>query len=84
MANIKSQKKDLRRNAKRKVINTGIRSALKTFIKKAKTTATPDSVASAVKALDKAVQKGVVHKNQAARKKSRLMIAANKVNSAAK
>lgn len=86
MANIKSMKKDLKRNAKARAVNQGVRSALKTHIKKAK--AAPDagakpeeikaSTAKAVKALDKAAQRGIIHKNQAARRKSRLMKAVNK------
>lgn len=87
MANLKSSKKDLRRIAKRTEKNRAVKSSLKTFIKKAKTQAAQDAQAPtsaealnrAVKALDKAVQNGVIHKNQAARRKSRLMLALNKL-----
>lgn len=80
MANIKSMKKDLRRIAKARAVNQGVRTSLKTFIKKARTEgAAPDATATAVKALDKAAQKGIIHPNQAARRKSRVMKAANKL-----
>lgn len=79
MANTKSAKKDLRRIAKRRVRNTQTRSSLKTYVKKARTAiATGEGATSvealrlAVKALDKAAQRGIIHKNQAARRKSRI------------
>ena len=79
MPNIKSMKKDLKRNAKKNERNTSAKSALKTFIKKART-ATGEEAAKAVslatKHLDKAAERGIIHKNQAARRKSRLMKAA--------
>lgn len=82
MANKRSSKKDLRRIAKRRVQNQGTRTALKTFVKKVKT-ATPETVdgalTQAVKALDKAAQRGIIHKNAAARRKSRAAKAAKKV-----
>lgn len=82
MANIKSMKKDLRRNAKKRVVTQGVKSALKTYIKKAKVTGTDEAVNSAQAALDKAAQRGLIHKNQAARRKSRMMKAANAVTPA--
>lgn len=75
MANLKSSKKDLRRTAKRRESNLATRTSLKTFIKKARTAeakAAPDKVSEAMSKIDKAVQNGVIHKNQAARRKSRL------------
>lgn len=54
---------------------------LKTVVKKAKRAAgdqKPAAIKSAVKALDKAAERGIIHKNQAARRKSRLMKAASK------
>lgn len=82
MANKRSSKKDLRRIAKRRVRNQGTRTSLKTFVKKVKT-ATPETVdgalVQAVKAIDKAAQRGIIHKNAAARRKSRAAKAANKV-----
>ena len=79
MANTKASKKDIRRIAKRTVQNNMVRVSLKTYVKKArKATASGDAAATqaslvtAVKALDKAVQNGVIHPNQAARRKSRI------------
>jgi small subunit ribosomal protein S20 len=86
MANIKSSKKDLKRNAKRRAINTATKSALKTYVKKVRTAvttgnadATKVALTSAIKNLDKAAQRGVIHKNAAARRKSRIAKAANAV-----
>jgi len=90
MANTKSSKKDLRRTAKRRARNTSTKSALKTFVKKVKTAAASGEVVvaqtalvTAVSALDKAAQRGIIHKNQAARRKSRIAKAANKAAKAA-
>lgn len=86
MANTKSAKKDLRRTAKRRQRNIQVKSALKTYVKKVRVSAatgdaeaTAVALVSAVKALDKAAQKGTIHKNAAARRKSRAAKAANKV-----
>ena len=79
MANIKSQKKRNLQNAKRHERNKAVRSELKTRIKNADKAAvggaedTDDHVRRAVKALDMAAAKGVIHKNQAANRKSKLM-----------
>ncbi len=82
MANKRSSKKDLRRTAKRTVRNKAARTALKTYVKKVRTAATGTEAAAALttvqKMLDKAVQRGIIHKNQAARRKSRAAKAANK------
>ncbi|HVN50605.1 MAG TPA: 30S ribosomal protein S20 [Acidimicrobiales bacterium] len=78
MANIKSQIKRNRQNEARRVRNKAVRSELKTRTKAAVTAAETgaddaDELArQAVKRLDKAASKGVIHKNQAARRKSRL------------
>jgi small subunit ribosomal protein S20 len=91
MANTKSAKKDLRRSEKKRVQNQSVRTALKTYVKKARTTITTgdsaamvESLRVAEKMLDKAVQNGVIHKNQAARRKSRIakQIAAAQAKSA--
>lgn len=86
MANIKSSKKDLRRTAKRRARNMGTRTSLKTHVKKVRTAAgsgdgeaTKKVLVEAVSAIDKAAQRGIIHKNQAARRKSRAAKAANKV-----
>jgi small subunit ribosomal protein S20 len=81
MANIKSQKKRILTNAKAQERNKAVRSELKTRVKVAVRTATsdptsPESVDAlrmAIKRLDKAAHKGVIHKNQAANRKSKLM-----------
>ena len=77
MANIKSQKKRILTNAKRAERNKAVRAEVKTRVKAAQTAAGTDDEAEtlrlAVKRIDKAAQKGVMHKNAAARKKSRLM-----------
>jgi small subunit ribosomal protein S20 len=79
MANIKSQKKRNLQNARRHERNKAVRSELKTRIKNADRAAvagaetTDEDVRRAVKALDMAAAKGVIHKNQAANRKSKLM-----------
>ena len=83
MANIKSQKKRILTDAKRAERNKAVKSELKTRSKKAVNDVGTDdgaeSLRLAVKRLDMAAAKGVIHKNQAARRKSRLM---RKVNAA--
>jgi small subunit ribosomal protein S20 len=83
MANIKSSKKDIKRIAKKTVTNSATKVALKTYIKKTrKATVAGEAGAinltltEAVKRLDKAAQKGIIHPNQAARRKSRIAKAA--------
>ena len=79
MANIKSQKKRILTNARRQERNKAVRSELKTRVKNADKAAvagaedTDDRVRHAVKALDMAASKGIIHKNQAANRKSKLM-----------
>jgi small subunit ribosomal protein S20 len=77
VANIKSQKKRNITNAKRAERNKAVKSELKTRVKTATGTIGADdndeAVRLAVKRLDMAAAKGVIHKNQAARRKSRLM-----------
>jgi len=79
MANIKSQKKRNLTNARRHEKNKAVRSQLKTRIKTAARSAiegaedTAAHVQRAVKALDMAAAKGIIHKNQAANRKSKLM-----------
>ncbi|MSO37218.1 MAG: 30S ribosomal protein S20 [Acidimicrobiia bacterium] len=87
MANIKSQKKRNRQNEKRRVVNVAVRSELKTRTKSARRAIAEVSenmgvtVVAAQKRIDKASAKGTIHKNQAARRTSRLMKAANKAAS---
>jgi small subunit ribosomal protein S20 len=78
VANIKSQKKRNIQNAKRAERNKAVRSELKTRIKAAvRTWSSGEDTEAAAKVaqqrLDKAASKGIIHKNQAARRKSRLM-----------
>jgi len=86
MANLKSSKKDIRRAAKRRATNLSTKSALKTYVKKVRTAANAADAQAALvvvtKQLDKAAQNGIIHKNQAARRKSRAAKAANAKKSA--
>jgi small subunit ribosomal protein S20 len=77
VANIKSQIKRNRQNEKRRLRNKAVKSSLKTAIRKFnQATATGDAESAtalmrdASRKLDKAVSKGVIHKNQAANRKS--------------
>jgi len=79
VANIKSQKKRNITNEKARQRNVAVKSALKTAVRRVRTAATSgDAEAAAAalqtasKALDKAASKGVIHKNQAANRKSGL------------
>ena len=77
MANIKSQKKRNITNAKRHERNKAVKAELRTRVKTANasigTATSDDDVRAAIKRIDMAVSKGVIHKNAGARKKSRLM-----------
>lgn len=77
MANIKSQKKRILTNAKSADRNKAVKSELRTRVKNALATAGTESneedLRLALKRLDMAAAKGIIHKNQAARRKSRLM-----------
>ena len=86
MANIKSAKKRIKVIAKKTLRNKMIKSRTKTAIKKVITaTSSGDKDAAnvalkqAVSTIDRACSKGVYHKNNAARKKSRLMKMVNKI-----
>ena len=78
MANIKSQIKRNRQNEKRRIANKTVRSELRTRTKNAVAAAesgadnAADAARIAMKRIDKAATKGVIHKNAAARRKSRL------------
>jgi small subunit ribosomal protein S20 len=80
LANIKSQIKRNRQNKKRRVQNRVYRGSARTAINKARVAieggeaeTAREATMVALKALDKAAAKGVIHKNNAARRKSRLM-----------
>lgn len=78
MANIKSAQKRIKQTEKRTLQNKSVKTALKTTLKKfeigvgEKAENSADLYQAAVKSLDKAASKGIIHKNTAARKKSRL------------
>lgn len=86
MPNIKSAKKRVLIGANRNAANRATKTALKTKVKKYETAVEHgDPVASdmfkeAVRSIDKAAGKGVLHKNTAARKKSKLARLQNKAN----
>jgi small subunit ribosomal protein S20 len=86
MPNIKSQIKRTKTNEKRRAQRAGQKSALRTAVKGVDVAVTSNDVAAAqeayrlaAKKLDKAVTKGLIHKNEAARRKSRLAQKANEV-----
>lgn len=86
MPNTKSAKKELRKSIKRKISNKKIKDNLKSLIKKsrkaieAKDGKAKDLVAQTLKALDRAMQKGIIKKNTCDRKKSRLHQKLNKAS----
>ena len=80
MANTKSALKRIRQTEKRRKRNRKVRAETRTYIKQARVQIeegeleeAQKSVAQAIRALDKAAEKGVLHRNNAARRKSRLM-----------
>jgi small subunit ribosomal protein S20 len=85
VANIKSQIKRNKQNEKRHERNKAVKTGLKTAVRKFREAADAGDKDAAIEAaraasrkLDKAASKGVIHKNQAARRTSRLMKAANR------
>ena len=83
MPNIKSQKDRVLQTKKENLHNRAVRSNLRTVVKKANialadgSADTQDAVLKAISTIDKAKSKGVLHKNTAARKVSKLMKKAN-------
>jgi small subunit ribosomal protein S20 len=84
VANIKSQLKRIKTNAKRTERNKAVKSELRTWVRKFREAAASgdkdaasDALKTASKKLDKAVSKGVIHKNQAANKKASMAKKAN-------
>ena len=75
MANIKSQKKRILTNAKAYERNKAVRAEVRTRVKSAVAEGDADGAATreAISRIDRAAAKGVIHKNTAARKKSRLV-----------
>lgn len=88
MANTRSAQKRIRSDERKRLRNQKVRSRVRTFVKKAEQSisaqdeVTVESIRQACSELDKAVSKGVLHKNNAARRKSRLMAKFNKANAA--
>lgn len=70
MPNTRSAKKRLRQDEKKRVRNQAAKTRIKTETKKA---LAGGDVATALSAIDRAAAKGIIHKNTAARKKSRLV-----------
>jgi len=84
MANHKSAEKRMRQNERRNEVNRRNRSRLRTQIKKLRTAITDGSrdeaqtlLTETVSVIDKSIQKGVIHRNAAARYKSRLTASVN-------
>ena len=80
MPNIKSAKKKMRQDVKRTARNTVVKKTLKETVKnvkKADKVGTED-VQKAYSVIDKAAKKGIIHKNKAARLKSKVSLSANK------
>ncbi|MGN0666248.1 MAG: 30S ribosomal protein S20 [Huintestinicola sp.] len=79
MPNIKSAKKRVKVINNKTLRNKMIKSNLKTVLKKADADTNAESIKLAIKKVDQACSKGIMHKNKAARKKSQL---AKKLNAA--
>jgi small subunit ribosomal protein S20 len=84
MPNHKSAEKRVRQSERRRLINRSNRTRLRTAIKNLRTAlakdagkAAPELLPKTVSEIDKAVQKGVLHRNAAARHKSRLTVRVN-------
>ena len=79
MANTKAAIKRMRTAERRHQRNVAVKSATRTYVKKARTAIVRnpgearEDLMAAISALDKAAKKGVIHRNNAARRKSRLM-----------
>ena len=78
MANTRSAKKRIKQNEKRRLRNRALRSAIRSAVKTARTSVaakaptSAEEVHAAIRELDRAVTRGVIHRNTAARKKSSL------------
>ena len=72
MPNIASAKKNMRKSRAAAIRNRAQRSALRTALKRAQTGGSAEEKLAAVKLLDRASRKGLIHKNAAARHKSQL------------
>lgn len=90
MANSRSARKRIRANERKRVRNRTVRSAVRTRITRARRAllgteagSTPELVLAAVRELDRAAEKGILHRNNANRRKARLMSMAHRLLSAA-
>jgi small subunit ribosomal protein S20 len=85
MPNKKSAKKELRKSVKREAANLKVKKLMKTTVKdslkkvQAEDKSVKEDLATIMKNIDKAAKKGVIKKNNASRKKSRLMKKINKL-----
>ncbi len=84
MANIKSQKKRIKTNEKARLRNRAAKAELKTAVRRVREAVEANDAAAATEAgqkacrlLDRAVSKGIIHKNQAANRKSGVMALVN-------
>jgi small subunit ribosomal protein S20 len=86
LPNIKSAKKRVKVIATKTARNKALKTSLKTAIKKAteavnsNASNSKEQITLALKQIDKSVSKGIIHKNNAARKKSNLSLKLNKLN----
>jgi small subunit ribosomal protein S20 len=78
LANTRSARKRIRQNEKRRLRNRAVRSAVRSSVKNArealggKSAESTTAVREAIRALDRAVTQGIIHRNTAARRKSAL------------
>lgn len=90
MPNLPSAKKRMRVEAKRRARNKAVKSTVRTYVTRARSAIaadpsdpqTEEAIRAAISELDSAVSKGVLHKNNAARRKSRLMARLHKAQAA--
>ncbi len=91
MANIKSAKKRVLTAERNRIRNVAFKTSIKTALKKVLELATSEdkealnsAISRAYQLCDKAVSKGILHKNTAARKKSRIVLAVKRLQASAK
>jgi small subunit ribosomal protein S20 len=90
LANNKSAEKRIRVSEQKRIRNRPFRSAARTYVKKAELAiragdqdAASSAVGDAISMLDRVTSKGVIHRNNAARRKSRLMAKFNQMSASA-
>ena len=86
MPNHKSAEKRVRQSEKRRAINRSHKTKVRTYIKKlraaldaGKSDEVQQALPDAISVIDKSVQKGILHRNTAARQKARLTVSVNKL-----